>query len=44
MATTSVVQKHGSFLRQGKMTENRTFDYVYGINHSIKLSKIKFKN
>lgn len=29
-STTTVVQK-GSFIRQGKMTENRTFDYIYGM-------------
>ncbi len=31
MATSTVIQKqNGPLIRQAKMTENRTFDYVYG--------------
>ena len=43
--TTSVVQKHGSFIRQGKMAENRAFDYIYGLLLLFKINpKFKFKN
>lgn len=46
--TTSVVQKHGSFIRQGKMAENRAFDYIYGllllfkINPKCKIQQFNF--